>query len=136
MALRKLRGITKQGDLAAKLEARQGLVSGWESGASEPTLSQLDQIATLLDCTTDFLLGRTWNDTDVPEAASRMSFDVFVAELPAGHKWRERCSNVLGHEAAPVTGTAWRHLAEQIDLAVGPSPSRDVIDFVRPQSKR
>ncbi len=97
-------------------------MSGWKNGVSEPTLSQLDEIATLFDCTTDFLLGRTWNGVkDIRVAASAMSYDVF--ELTASPERRERCRRVLGHPAAPVTAAAWRDLAEQIDLAVGPSPA-------------
>jgi transcriptional regulator with XRE-family HTH domain len=121
LALRKLRGFNKQGDFATKLEVRQSLVSEWETGESEPTLTQVNAIADLLECTTDFLLGRTWNDVDIRVAASAMSFDVFAGQLNVSDEWRARCRRVLGHEAAPVTSTGWRHLAEQIDRAVGPN---------------
>lgn len=115
-ALREIHRITQK-SLAALCEVRQSQVSGWETGA-EPTFTQLERLADLLDCTTDYLLGRTWNHVDTREAASRMSFDVFAADPSVSEIWRDRCARVLGHHAAPVTALAWRHLAEQIDRAV------------------
>lgn len=38
-----------------------GNISDWKSGRSMPTAVKLDQLATYLDCSVDYLLGRTDN---------------------------------------------------------------------------
>jgi transcriptional regulator with XRE-family HTH domain len=45
--------------LAARLETTQGVVSMWETGARQPTIKGLASLATALDVTTDWLLGRS-----------------------------------------------------------------------------
>jgi transcriptional regulator with XRE-family HTH domain len=47
-----------QVDLAARLGTTQGVVSMWETGARKPTIKGLAALATALDVTTDWLLGR------------------------------------------------------------------------------
>jgi len=47
-----------QVDLAARLGTTQGVVSMWETGARKPTINGLAALATALDVTTDWLLGR------------------------------------------------------------------------------
>jgi len=38
-----------------------GNISDWKSGRSMPTANKLDLLATYLDCSVDYLLGRTDN---------------------------------------------------------------------------
>jgi transcriptional regulator with XRE-family HTH domain len=54
---RKARKLT-QVALAARLETTQGVVSSWETGVRQPTVEGLASLATALDVTTDWLLGR------------------------------------------------------------------------------
>jgi transcriptional regulator with XRE-family HTH domain len=135
VAIRKLKGIHQQQALAALIGVRKGLVCEWEGGTSEPSLAQLKHLAAVLDCTSDYLIGSTWNETDdVRLAASHMSFDIFAKQPSVSEDWKQRCFRVLGHEAAPVTTTAWRHLAEQIDRALGPGPGSGQLKIVRENS--
>ena len=80
----------------------------------------VERLADALDCTTDFLLGRGVV-VDFHATASRMAFDVFAARLDVSEIARARCRRVLGHSRAPVTVPGWVALAEQIELAIGPS---------------
>lgn len=126
-ALRDLRGMTQK-ELAAEFGVRQSQVSEWEGG-TEPTYAQLEKLSDLFDCTMDFLFRRRryknvdLGSRELREAASEMAFEVFADDIAVSVERREQCRRVLGHETAPVTSTAWRHLAEQIDLALGPSPT-------------
>jgi transcriptional regulator with XRE-family HTH domain len=54
---RKAQALT-QVALAARLDTAQGVVSMWETGMRQPTIKGLAAIATALDVTTDWLLGR------------------------------------------------------------------------------
>ena len=59
--------ITSQGLNAKKLSEMTGIstgnISDWKSGRSMPSAVKLDILADYLDCSVDYLLGRT----DVPE---------------------------------------------------------------------
>ncbi|SRR5258705_5857058 len=81
-----------------------------------------------MDCEIDFLYARgRFEKIDLSEgsiqpreAASEMAFVFFVGrEIDAGR--RNRCRRVRGHKAAPITADAWCDLAEQIEIACGPS---------------
>ncbi len=133
--LRKLKGL-KQGDLARAAEVTQTHISECESG-KEPSVQLLEKLADALDCTTDFLLGRSFpaadeDDATFRNAASRMAFEVFEGrdvELALKEKHRlhcDQCQRILGHHAAPVTANRWQILAEQIDLAIGPGTNGDL----------
>ena len=43
--------------LAAKLEKTEGAIRMWETGKSKPDIDSLAQLASIFDCTTDYLLG-------------------------------------------------------------------------------
>lgn len=43
--------------LAEMIGVRQGTISAWETGAKDPRIPKLVQLARVLDCTTDELLG-------------------------------------------------------------------------------
>jgi transcriptional regulator with XRE-family HTH domain len=120
--LRKLKRIT-QTQLAAAAGVTQTRVSECESG-SEPSVAVLERFADRLECTTDFLLGRSFADADAAdpdfrEAVSRMAYDVFAARASVKDEERGRCRRVVGHNAAPLTSEEWATLAEQIELAIG-----------------
>lgn len=59
--------LKEKGITASKLSAETGIstgnISDWKSGRSLPTAVKLDIIADYLDCSIDYLLGRT----DIPE---------------------------------------------------------------------
>ena len=116
--LRQLRDLKRlnQGDLYG---LKQSQVSDCERRGTNNSYT-VEKLADALDCTTDFLLGRTLVDLPLEEAASLMAFDVFVNKLTTTKSQRQRCRRVLGHKSAPVTADGWSWLAEQIELAVPP----------------
>ena len=65
----KLRDARKRADytmkeLASLLGVTEGTVSNYENGKRQPDLTMLSRIADILNCSTDYLLGRT----DQPDA--------------------------------------------------------------------
>ncbi|MBR0986096.1 helix-turn-helix domain-containing protein [Bradyrhizobium liaoningense] len=64
-AARALRGLN-QAELAAKAGLPPASVSHFESGPRKPSFDNLKALATALDVTTDYLLGRS----DTPEASA------------------------------------------------------------------
>lgn len=48
-----------QKELAVAISASTGNVSDWKKGRSIPSAQKLDEMATFLDCSVDYLLGRT-----------------------------------------------------------------------------
>jgi transcriptional regulator with XRE-family HTH domain len=64
-AARALRGLS-QADLAAKAGLPAASVSHFESGPRKPSFDNLKALASALDVTTDYLLGRS----DTPEASA------------------------------------------------------------------
>ena len=122
--LRKLKGVT-QADLGRLAGISQTRMSECEAG-QDPTVPVLEKFADTLECTTEFLLHRTFKNAETSDqlfraAVSRMAFDVFDA-LPNIHDdHKTRCRRVVGHIAAPITAGGWVILAEQIELAIGPT---------------
>ena len=54
--LRQAKGLTQE-QLAEKLYVKRRTVSGWETGANEPSLEMISKIALALDCDPNYLLG-------------------------------------------------------------------------------
>lgn len=54
--LRTIAGI-KQIDLASRLNVRQGTISNWESGKTEPDIESLQKLADIFGTTVDYVLG-------------------------------------------------------------------------------
>jgi transcriptional regulator with XRE-family HTH domain len=54
---RRTAGLTQR-ELAGLLDTVQHVVSGWETGARAPNVANLVSLASALDVTTDWLLGR------------------------------------------------------------------------------
>ena len=80
--LRKLKGI-KQTELARFAGVTQTRISECEAG-DDPSVPVLEKLADKLECTTDFLLRRSFPSAEQSEdlfrdAASRMAFDMFEA---------------------------------------------------------
>lgn len=122
--LRKLKQI-KQTELATFAGVTQTRISECQAG-QEPSVSVLEKFADRLECTTEFLLHRSFRRAEESDelfraAASRMAFEVFTARSTLRDEERERCRRVVGHFAAPLTADGWAILAEQIGLAIGPT---------------
>jgi transcriptional regulator with XRE-family HTH domain len=122
--IRKLK-LVKQTELASSADVTQTRISECQAG-QDPSLALLEKLADKLECTTDFLLNRTFHGADESddsfrEAVSLMAFDVFARRESTKDEQRHRCRRVLGHRSAPVTADGWATLAEQIDLAVSPT---------------
>ena len=80
-AVREEKGI-KQLELAKAMGVSQGTISSWESGITLPRGIRLSKLASVLDVSVDYLLGRT--DTPHPAPASFADFDsVASPDLPA-----------------------------------------------------
>jgi transcriptional regulator with XRE-family HTH domain len=119
-----LKGV-KQTMLAELTGLSQPKISDCNRGI-RVTVETLELLATALDCTTDFLLGRHPASVDESDdlfraVVSRMAFDVFDARLNVSVDHKARCRRVLGHPRAPISADAWLTLAEQIQLAIGPA---------------
>lgn len=61
-----------QKELAVAINASTGNVSDWKKGRSFPSAQKLDEAATFLDCSVDYLLGRT----DTPNGTSIRAGDI------------------------------------------------------------
>ena len=127
-ALRELKRIRSQQALADLVKVPQSHIWDLEKGKLR-NQDVFVRVADELDCTTDFLFRRgPFKDADEPDdlrdAASRMAFDLFIERLDVAPLQRERCERVLGHRDAPVTVKGWKSLAEMIDRAIGPQPTR------------
>jgi transcriptional regulator with XRE-family HTH domain len=124
-ALRELKDIRTQQALADLVGVPQSHISDLEKGKlRNPNV--FVRVADKLDCTTDFLFRRgPFRDADSPKdfraAASKMAFDSFASNPKTGPRRRGFCARVVGHRAAPLTAAGWAALAEQIDLAIGPT---------------
>ena len=105
------------------------------------SIELLEKLATALDCTPNFLLGRGFKDVDfevptqVRPVASRLAFGAFAARIKTTDVQRQRCRRVRGHRAAPLTADGWATLAEQIDLAVPPKGEAPVLRAVDSRGK-
>jgi len=141
-ALIAVKGFTSQHVLAALAGVSQPTISEMLKGKTSET--SFFKVANALDCEADFLhvrgrykspINLTEGSVELRRVASDMAFVFFENDAPDQHvTW---CRNVLGHKAAPITALGWRYLGEQIALAMdAPRPGGDVVEFVRPQSKR
>lgn len=74
--LRKRRNVT-QIRLSIAAEASQETISAYESGRATPSPDTLVKLADFLNTTTDYLLGRTDNDTPI----SKVSNDIVDKQL-------------------------------------------------------
>lgn len=72
--MRKRMGYT-QADLATRMRVTTPTISGYETGQADPKSGGLVQLARILSCSTDYLLGLTSNPN--PTAASPISDDSF-----------------------------------------------------------
>lgn len=121
-----LKGVRKQHALAKLVGVSQPTICDMLKGNRGETPIFL-KVADALDCEADFLYVRgryaghvdlAEGSADLREVASAMAFIFFRNTATEEHlNW---CRRVLGHPAAPITAIGWRHLAEQIDRAIGP----------------
>lgn len=69
--LRKKRNIT-QIRLSTEIEVSQETISAYENGKAEPKLDKLVRIANFLNTSTDYLLGRTDDDSPLIDLANNI----------------------------------------------------------------
>lgn len=55
----RLRKGISQKELSKEIQVAQNTISNWETGVREPSLDMLIRMADYLDCSVDYLLGRT-----------------------------------------------------------------------------
>lgn len=128
--LRKVKLNMKQADLARMVGVTQTHISELEAG-KEPSVPLLESLADFLDCTTEFLLRRSFKNVDEDDdafraAVSEMACDAFTERMKVDGEQKLRCRRVLGHRAAPVTADGWAILSEQIARAIGTPPTGDL----------
>jgi len=101
------------------------MLNRFEKGTKTPGAEALEVLANSLDAEMGYFygLGDHYNNDDegFGRAAIQMSFAVFNRDLKFSLEQKAQCRRVLLHGAAPRTATAWRALAEMIDLAIRPS---------------
>jgi transcriptional regulator with XRE-family HTH domain len=140
-ALREAKGLSQE-DLAALAVVSHSTIAKIEQGTARTTGSDiLERLAVALDSTIDYFFGRGFEDVDPALAAAYMSFDVFARDPKFSAEQTERCRRVLSHRDTPKTARGWRSLAEMLDLAVGPTSSREpklalIRERAIPKSKR
>jgi transcriptional regulator with XRE-family HTH domain len=117
--LRKAKGL-ERGELAELSKVSGSQVTKHENGDAS-SIEIILKFADALDCTLDYLYERGEQYESPSDAAIRMSFDVFSRDAACSNERRERCRHVLRHEEPPRTAHAWKVLAEQIELAIGPT---------------
>ncbi|MDL2029044.1 helix-turn-helix transcriptional regulator [Bacillus subtilis] len=72
--IRKRRGLTQIG-LANKVKTTKGTISNYENGHSTPSNEMLRDLADALDTTTDYLLGRIEDDSNIGRTPSDFEID-------------------------------------------------------------
>lgn len=124
-----LKEITQQ-QLADAVHVAQSQISDCRKGICR-TNELTERIAQALDCTPDFLLGWSFKEIGDDEplfrsAVAQMAYAAFAARINLSVEKRDWCRRVLHHTKAPLTADAWAILAEQIELAVNPTPPGDL----------
>lgn len=89
----KKKGITPN-FLAKELKISQPTMSGWKKG-SPPNSERLEAIADYLEVTTDYLLGRSGADPDLPEDEKRLLANYRKAD----DRGKKRIQNAAEDEA-------------------------------------
>ena len=101
-ALRENAGYS-QAQLARILNVRQSTVAMWENGTNKPQNAKLEQLATIFNVTTDYLLGRVELEPWHPPASS-VKIKVY-GTVPAGVPL-EANEDIIGAEEIPAE---WTH---------------------------
>ena len=112
----------------------QSAITKAENGKAIPGSDTLAKLARALDTPMGFFYGE-FPDLDAPQAAIRMSFDVFAADTSFTPQQRERCKRATAHKHAPRTAEGWRSLCEMVDLMIGPPGSAAQLELV-PKAKK
>ncbi len=73
--LREQKGLTQE-DLGKRLKLTKANISKYESNKLEPNLETINYLAGFFDVTTDYLLGRTHNRTEVLSELSEQELEV------------------------------------------------------------
>lgn len=101
--IRRLRLVNRysQKDLATLLNVAQNTISNWENGIREPDHSTILKLSSLLNVTTDYLLGRDSNAFDTTDNPVRINV---YGSIPAGIPF-EAIEDIQGWEEIPSDWT-------------------------------
>ena len=72
----------RQDDLAEKLGLSKSSVSGWETGASEPSIHYVDRLCEVFHTTPNYLLGRGIDETIKLDEKEKRMLTVFKEQMP------------------------------------------------------
>ncbi len=118
--IREAKGLTLK-DLAALCGVHFSRIARYEAGPDQPTSRSLEALATALEVSTDYLLGR--DDPGRDEAhlppvrvAIVQSLAVFLRGPSVSDADARRLRRVAGHPAAPRSSAGWKALKEMMDL--------------------
>jgi transcriptional regulator with XRE-family HTH domain len=101
--LREKHGYTQK-ELGARIGVNDNTITNYEKGIRQPSYEILENIATVFDCSTDYLLGRTNNPKETlvpPEQGQRLigmakDANVSLDELEAYIEARKKAQNIKG----------------------------------------
>ena len=133
-ALREVKGLGVE-QLAELAAVSQSAITKAENGKAIPGSDTLAKLARALDATMGYFYGE-FPDLDPPQAAVRMSYDVFASDGSFTAQQRERCQRAIGHREAPRTAEKWRGLCEIMELAIGPPGSLGQLELVPKPKKK
>ncbi len=72
----------RQDDLAEKLGLSKSSVSGWETGASEPSIHYVDRLCELFHTTPNYLLGRGTEESIKLDEKEKRMLTIFKEQMP------------------------------------------------------
>jgi transcriptional regulator with XRE-family HTH domain len=132
--LREAKGLGVE-QLARLAGVSQSAITKAENGKAIPGSDTLAKLARALDTPMGYFYGE-FPDLDPPQAAVRMSYDVFSSDPSFTPQQRERCQRAMGHRHAPRTAEGGRSLCEMVELVIGPPGSLGQLELVPKRKKK
>ena len=74
-----------QGELGEKVGVRKEAISKWESGKRQPNPQTLKALSDILECTTDYLMGKADNPNGVCYSCNDNDLGIVTLEYPSEH---------------------------------------------------
>lgn len=75
-----------QGELGEKVGVRKEAISKWESGTRQPNPQTLKQLSDILECTTDYLMGKAQNPNGVCYSRNDNELGLVTLEYPSQYR--------------------------------------------------